>query len=409
MTSQFTQSITDAAGKFDFVGAHFACERNRFSDTNPDGYVNFGSAQNFFQSDDRFERMLAMTPHRDDAHYQPFFGTESCRTSIAGYLQSIAQVPVDADDIVVGNGAVGLLESLAVTLLDEGDACLVSTPVFPGLVAALSLRVKSQIAWLHTTAANDFRLTPEALENELQRQRSSGTRIKAILLCSPGNPIGQVFDRQEMSKFVDIAERFDCWLIVDEIYAESCFVDVEFTSAIQSRSERVFVVGGLSKDFGLAGYATGWVQGIQGDVMRAMRKQAHFYRLPSPVQKVIEVFLDPTWATDHLSRHRRRLTNQYAAACDSLRHSGIKFSTSDAGLCLWLDLREYLSSVDAAGEMKLYQFMLDQHRVHISPGSGFYCQHPGFFRICFSHDDATLTEGLRRLVAGLNAPVPALQ
>lgn len=407
MTSKFTQAVMEDAGKFDFVAAHFQCEQDRYSLENPGGFVNLGSAQNFLQPKDRINRIRSIPVGDDDPHYQAFHGTESCRRRVAGYLQSIAKEPigagntVDPDDIVIGNGIISLLESLAFALLDEGDSCLVPTPVFPGLVAALSLRVKSKIAWMHTDSEAGFRLTPNALEMELRRQRAAGVRIKAVLICSPGNPIGQVFTRSEIYRFIEIAKEFNCSLIVDEVYANSCFDGVSFCSAVAAKASHVYVLGGLSKDFGLAGYATGWLHSTNTSVIRAMKKQAHFYRLPSPVQRVIEAVLAPDWYADHLARHRRLLTDQFAIACDEFSSAGVKVTQSDSGLCLWLDLRDQLSSPNLAGEMAVYQFMLRQQRVHISPGSGFYSRHYGFFRICFSHDELTFSEGIRRILGGL--------
>lgn len=401
MTSRFTQRILDNAGKFDFVGAHFACEKDRFSHDNPSGFVNLGSAQNFLQPGVRRDRIAAIRHHADDVHYQPFAGTIQCRTSIAGYLQSLADTPVDPDDVVIGNGIISLLESLAVALLDDEDYCLVPTPVFPGLVAALSLRVRSKIAWMHTDTESNFRLTPAALQQELARLAAKKTSVKAILLCSPGNPIGQVFTADQMKRFAELADEFNCALIVDEVYASSCFENVEFFSAIATRGTNIYVLGGLSKDFGLAGYATGWLHGTNAGVMQAMRKQSHLYRLPTLVQRAVETFLEPDWRTSYLRDHRRLLTQKFAHTQAALALGGIEVSCGEAGLCMWLDLREHLGSDDVAGEMEIYQFMLQRQRVHISPGSGFHSQQFGFFRLCFSQDHATLTEGIRRIVVGL--------
>ena len=70
---------------------------------------------------------------------------------------------------------------------------------------------------------------------------------------------------------------------------------------------------------------------------------------------------------------------------------------------MWLDLRGELRTATAGGELELYRFLLEEHRVHVSPGSGFHLREHGYFRLCFTQPEATLQEGLQRLVAGLTA------
>ena len=415
MSSRFTESVVQNKPKFDFVAAHFDCETNRFSERNPEGFVNLGSAQNYLHAELLGDRLAFVEGQAGDVHYQPFTGTAECQQSIADYLQHQAGVSVAHDSIVVGNGIISILEALTIALLDEADSVLIPTPVFPGLVAAMNLRVRSHVELMETDPHNGFRLTPAAMEAYLHQSRWDGRRIRAILLCSPGNPVGQVFSPEELRGFLDVAEMFDCALIVDEVYAGSVFEGHEFTSAISLQSDNVYVLGGLSKDFGLAGHATGWLQSSNKDVMAAVAKQAHFFRLPTPVQRIVSAVLNPAWREDYLNAHCAKLTETARVATDQLREAGILAVDSEAGLCLWVDLTEYLSSKDAKGEMALYESLLNEHRVHISPGSGFKSSHLGYFRLCFSQPIDVLLEGMRRLISGLqvigglqaNAAMPA--
>lgn len=407
MPSEFTQSIVNGQPGFDFVAAHFECEQNLYSATNPQGFVNFGSAQNDLQPAELQQRLASVDYRFSDTHYQPFFGTESCRLAVATYLADIShadkheQAFVDPDSLVLGNGVISLLEALAVALLDDGDRVLVPTPVFPGLVNALSLRVRSNVAFLPTTSSTDFRLNADMVEAKLKSAAEDGQRIKALLLCSPGNPVGQVYGAEELRAIADVAAGFHCALIVDEIYAGSCYDDASFVSVMTLNRPNVYVLGGLSKDFGLAGFATGWLHLPNEDVRQAVRKQAHFYRLPAPMQAVVEHVIAPSWRRNYLGVHRSALTERYWLADLALKRDDILASPTESGLCLWLDLRSRLRSLDREGEFELYHHLLKRHRVHVSPGSGFYSSEPGYFRMCISHDEQILLEGLARLSDGL--------
>lgn len=264
MTSAFTKTLAAQPSGFDFVKAHFDCEENRYSAANPNGFVNFGSAQNYLHGSELESFLPNVSFLHTDSHYRPFGGTEDCRQAVAAYLSDLTRdsqnsVDVDPNEILVGNGLISVLEALGRALLDDGDKVLVPTPVFPGLVNALTLRLQSGIEFLPTGPDDGFRISPQAIESSLRKHAEGGNRIKAVLICSPGNPVGQVLSLAELREIHRIAKSFDCPLIVDEIYASSCFDGVNFTSAIELQEQDVFILGGLSKDFGLAGFATAWL------------------------------------------------------------------------------------------------------------------------------------------------------
>ena len=103
----------------------------------------------------------------------------------------------------------------------------------------------------------------------------------------------------------------------------------------------------------------------------------------------------------YLADHRTQLSNCYSLAYTTLTDAGVSVTATESGLCLWIDLRDVIRTPNAEGELELYQHLLHSHRVHISPGSGFHTAESGFFRLCFSHDEMILLEGLKRLTDGI--------
>ena len=403
MYSNFTRQIQNSSNSFDFVAAHFRCERDKYSAAeNADGYVNFGSAQNFVCGPEIAERLGAIPWHPEDMAYREFAGTDECRAAIARQMSIHSTAQVDPQNLVVSNGVISVLEAISIAVLNPGEKVLVPTPVFPGLVTALTLRTGAEFITFDTRPEDGFQLSSEQLRDELRSLETENVQIKALLLCSPGNPIGHVFDAEELKRFVEIAQEFGFLLIVDEIYASSCFDEVEFVSSVSFDSPNVATIGGLSKDFGVAGFATGWLHSTNETIMTAVRKQSHFFRLPAPVQRAIEFFLDPEWSQTFSATNRKRLTESYTRAVQSIREIGVDVVPAEAGLVLWLDLRSFLKTPGEAGQLELYRYLLDENRVHLSPACGFHYPEPGFFRICFSQQENTLLEGLGRIQKGLH-------
>lgn len=412
MYSDYTQNIENARPAFDFVAAHFACERDKFSSKNPDGFVNFGSAQNYLAKRDLHSFLASIHHDSCDAEYHPFTGMDRCKSAVAAYLASYCGAPISPNQIILGNGLISLLEALTFAICDGDDQILVPTPVFPGLVKALQLRTRAKVEFVQTLADDDFRVTPELVHDALIEGKRRGHSLKAILLCSPGNPLGHVYSREELRELVHITERENVALIVDEVYAMSCFTDVEFVSAVECESSHVFVLGGVSKDFGMAGYTVGWLHGTNDRIMKAVASQSHFFRLATPAQQAAARILSPEWTNAFLPEHRRRISANYEHTKDFLLECGVETLNAQAGLCAVLDLRPVLpakemahaeAAISTADELRLYHHMLDGHRVHLSPSIGFHWNQPGLFRICVTTDEVTLSEGLRRIREGVLA------
>ena len=193
MFSEFTKRLLKSSNGFDFVAAHFACEKDKFSASNPNGFVNFGSAQNYLGKTEIESRLRSLDWNLADTPYRDFAGTESSRTAVANYLQEISGQSVDANHIVIGNGLISVLEAIGIAILDAGDHVLVTTPVFPGLITALTFRTQANFMSLETSADQQFQLSPFVLREKLEFEFQQDRPVKAVLLCSPGNPIGQVF------------------------------------------------------------------------------------------------------------------------------------------------------------------------------------------------------------------------
>ena len=183
MYSKFTSRLFNEESQFDFVAAHFACENDKFSNTNPGGFVNLGSAQNFLSKTAVVARLGSVKWQSQDTPYRAFSGTVDCRSAIASYLDDLSGRTVDPDQIVVGNGIIGILEALSISILDAGDSVLATTPIFLGLVTALTSRTQAEFIPLETLSENDFQLSPETLRSKLEFETARGKRIKAVLLC----------------------------------------------------------------------------------------------------------------------------------------------------------------------------------------------------------------------------------
>jgi aspartate aminotransferase len=158
------------------------------------------------------------------------------------------------ENVCVGVGAKHVLFNLAIALYEPGDEVIIPKPFWVSYPEQVRI-VGATPVLVDTREEDGWRLSPEALERALT------PRTKAIILCSPSNPTGAAYSEAETRALVDVVRKHDCWLIVDEIYAELVYDGFAFASAARiapDLRDRLIVVDGVSKTYAMTGWRIGW-------------------------------------------------------------------------------------------------------------------------------------------------------
>ena len=384
------------------VDAHFRCADDPFDpDTNPQGYINLGTAENRIVFD-LLEPLLSRAQEicEPDTHYNELHGAGFFREAIARFLSKRARRPLDAANLAVTSGASAVLENLAFVLCDPGEAILLPSPYYAGFDHDLALRSEARLRHIPLRGP-DFRLTAGDIERGYREALSEGLGVKAILLNSPQNPLGQVYSRVLIQDTLAFAEEEGLHLILDEIYAESLLPGITYVSGLEMKSDLIHVVYGFAKDFGLSGYKVGLVHSENREVIKALQDCTYFYSVSTETQRTLANLLDSPELQGFFDSMRERLTATYRDTVDSLAAHGIPSLPVEGGIVMWLDLRAFLDSVSFEAERNLFERLFGRGRVSISPGQVFHCIEPGWFRLCFTVPESTRMEGLKRLVASL--------
>jgi aspartate aminotransferase len=158
------------------------------------------------------------------------------------------------ENVCVGVGAKHVLFNLAVALYDPGDEVVIPKPYWVSYPEQVRI-VGATPVLVDTREQDGWKLSPGQLEAALS------PRTKAIILCTPSNPTGSAYTESETAALLEVVRKHDCWLIVDEIYAELVYDSFRFVSAAKLASdlrERIIVVDGVSKTFAMTGWRIGW-------------------------------------------------------------------------------------------------------------------------------------------------------
>ncbi|VAH57738.1 unnamed protein product [Triticum turgidum subsp. durum] len=245
-------------------------------------------------------------------------------------------------------------------------------------------------------SSNGFQVTVAALEAAYEEAAAAGMSVRGVLLTNPSNPLGTTVERSALEDVLDFVVRKNIHLISDEIYSGSVFAAPDLVSVaelVESRGDdvagRVHIVYSLSKDLGLPGFRVGVVYSYNDAVVTAARRMSSFTLVSSQTQKTLAAMLsDAAFAQEYIRTNRERLRVRHDHMVAGLARSGVPCLPSNAGLFVWMDMRRLLrdgGEATVADELRLWDLMLREVKLNISPGSSCHCSEPGWFRVCFAN------------------------
>ena len=293
------------------------------------------------------------------------------------------------DEVLVACGATAGLHAAAMALLNPGDEVLLFEPFYGYHASTLkSMRVKPVLVPL---AEPDWRLDTDPLRAAIT------SRTRAILVNTPANPSGKVFDRAELEAIADAAREHDLFVFTDEIYEYFVYDGTEHIciATFEGMRERTIVMSGFSKTFSV----TGWRLGYATADAKWMGAMGYFHDLtyvcaPSALQHGAAAGLEqlpPQFytqlAADHQSKRQRILA--------ALRDAGMEPSVP-AGAYYVLARASRLPGETAA---KKARHLLAATGVASVAGSAFFRPGRGeeLLRFCFAKKDEDLDEACSRL------------
>ncbi|KAJ4708601.1 1-aminocyclopropane-1-carboxylate synthase [Melia azedarach] len=396
-----------------------AYDENPYDESNnPSGVIQMGLAENQV-SFDLLEEYLEQHSEastwgkgapgfRENALFQDYHGLKSFRQAMASFMEQIrgGRAKFDPERIVLTAGATAANELLTFILADPGDALLVPTPYYPGFDRDLRWRTGVKIVPIHCDSSNNFQITPQALEAAYKTAEAMNMKVRGVLITNPSNPLGATIQRSVLEEILDFVTRKNIHLVSDEIYSGSAFSSEEFISIAEilearkyKNSERVHIVYSLSKDLGLPGFRVGTIYSYNDKVVTTARRMSSFTLISSQTQHLLASMLsNEKFTENYIKTNRERLRKRYEMIIDGLKSARIECLKGNAGLFCWMNLSPLLDEPTREGELTLWNSILHEVKLNISPGSSCHCSEPGWFRVCFANmSEQTLEIALKRI------------
>lgn len=229
------------------------------------GLLNFTIGEPNFDTPAFIKDAMKEALDQNFTHYAQSDGLPELRQAIANFYQRRHQLDLNWQQIMVTVGASQGFMITMMGLLNEGDKVLIPSPYFP-LYGYSSILSGGQTITVDTSA-DDFVLTPEALENQLNLH----PEIKILMLNYPNNPTGTTYTKEQIKGLAEVLRQHpDVYVLTDEIYGDLAYEEAHY-SILEELPERTVLLAGASKSYAMTGFRLGFLH-IPADIYEELFK-----------------------------------------------------------------------------------------------------------------------------------------
>lgn len=326
-------------------------------------------------------------------------GILSLREAIAAdanrYVRGLSAVA--ANEVVVSNGSKQALYNACVCCFGPGDEVLIPTPAWTSYYEMVELARATAVP-VFGDASNSLKVTADQLA------AAATTRTKGLMLCSPSNPTGAVYSRDELSAILVLAAERGWWVIADEIYMRIAYDEpaVSVLSVAPSR-ENLIVINGVAKAYAMTGWRIGWSIAPLAVTKAMTAFQSHTTSNAAAVSQ--HAALAALARVDEADQAVAHMVQEFQRRRDAVLRVLTSFPTVHyvrprGAFYLYVNVAGFQGATDPGAAFA--ERVLEQENVVVVPGSAFLT--PDWIRLSYATTEAVAVEGVTRIARCLVSP-----
>ncbi len=246
--------------------------------------INLSVGEPDFNTPDHIKTAAKQAIDDNFSFYTAVPGYMSLRNAISAKLKRENHLNFTPQQIVVGNGAKQEVCNVILAIVDKGDEVIIPTPAWVSYFEMVKLAEGVNVA-LPAGIDQNFKITGDQLESAIT------DKTKAIILCSPSNPTGAVYSKEELADLVRVLKKHPrVMVIADEIYEHINYIGQHYSIAeFPEMENRVVIINGVSKAYAMTGWRIGYMAGPTWVAKAVSKLQGQYTSGPSSIaQKAAE-------------------------------------------------------------------------------------------------------------------------
>ena len=216
--------------------------------------INLSVGEPDFNTPDHIKAAAKKAIDDNFSFYSPVPGYPALRKAICEKLKTENGLDYTPEQIVCSNGAKQSVCNVILAVIGKGDEVIIPAPYWVSYPEMVKIADGTNVI-VSAGIEQDFKITPQQLEEVIT------PKTKAIILCSPSNPTGSVYSKDELKGLADVLAKYpDIIIISDEIYEHINYGGAhESIAQFENVRDRVVIVNGVSKGYAMTGWRLGWI------------------------------------------------------------------------------------------------------------------------------------------------------
>ena len=360
--------------------------------------VNMTLGEPDFNTPEHVKAAACAALEENYTHYTPVGGSLSLREAISDKLQKENGLAYAPADILVSNGAKQSLCNVVMALIDEGDEVIIPAPYWVSYPQMVLLAGGTPV-YVETGIEQGFKMTPEQLEKAIT------PRTRMLILCSPSNPTGAVYSKEELNALAEVVLRHEDVLVVsDEIYEHLNYVGAHASIAtVEGMRERTVIINGVSKAYAMTGWRIGFLAAPKWIVSACSMLQGQYTSGPCSVsQKAAEeAWRGSQVCVEEMRQAFERRRNLLVGLLREI--PGLEVNVPDGAFYLFPKCSSFFGKSDGTNVIKtstdLAMYLLEKGHVAVVGGDAFGA--PEYFRLSYATSEEKIKEAAKRMAGAL--------
>ncbi|RUM32660.1 MAG: aspartate aminotransferase [Aquifex sp.] len=353
--------------------------------------IGFGAGEPDFDTPDFIKEACIKALKEGKTKYAPSAGIPELREAIAEKLFKENKVEYSPSEIVISSGAKMILFLIFMAIIEEEDEVLLPSPYWVTYPEQIRFFGGVPVE-VPLNKDKGFKLTLDDIKDKVSE------KTKAIVINSPNNPTGAVYDEEELRRIAEFCVERNIFIISDECYEHFVYEDKKFIS-IASFDEEVkritFTVNAFSKSFSMTGWRVGYVACPEeyAKAIASLNSQSVSNVTTFVQYGALEALRNPK-ANEFIKTMREAFEKRRNIAIEKLSEiPEVEVIKPEGAFYIFPNFEYY--SKKLGGDVKLSEYLLEEGKVAVVPGSAFGKE--GFLRLSYALAEEKLIEGIQRI------------
>lgn len=360
--------------------------------------INLSVGEPDFNTPDTIKEAAKAAIDENYSRYSPVPGYADLRKAIVSKLKNENGLDYTINEILVSNGAKQSVCNSVMALVNDGEEVIIPAPYWVSY-PQMALLAGGNPVIIEAGFEQNFKITPAQLEAAIT------PKTRALILCSPSNPTGSVYSKQELKGLADVILRHeDLFVIADEIYEHINYVGHhESIAQFDGMKERTIIINGVSKGYAMTGWRIGFIAAPEWIVKGCNKLQGQYTSGPCSVsQKAAQAAYEGDQECVETMRkafeRRRDLIVKLAKEIP-----GLEVNVPEGAFYLFPKCNSFYGKkagdreINSSTDLALY--LLEEGHVATVGGDAF--GDPDCFRMSYATSDENIIEALRRIKEAL--------